>query len=87
MSNSQNHKNNKPHQLRHHNNNVFWIFYKLEKEYQLNKIDLSSIFVNNLEENTTEEDLKEYFKDCGVIEKITIRNDKMTSLLYSYIQF
>jgi polyadenylate-binding protein 2 len=58
-----------------------------DKQYQLKPMDLTSIFVNNLEENTTEEELREYFKDCGTIEKITIRNDKMTGLLYSYLQF
>jgi polyadenylate-binding protein 2 len=33
-------------------------------------VDLKSVFVNNLEENTTDDDLREYFKDCGVIEKV-----------------
>ena len=33
-------------------------------------MDLASIFVNNLEENTTEADLRDYFKDCGVIVKV-----------------
>lgn len=59
-------------------------------------MDLNSIFVNNLEENTTEDDLREYFKDCGNIEKvliipnikkITLRNDKVTGMMFSYIQF
>jgi polyadenylate-binding protein 2 len=36
----------------------------------LKDIDLTSIFVNNLEENTSEEDIREYFKDCGIIEKV-----------------
>ena len=59
-------------------------------------MDLNSIFVNNLEENTTEDDLRDYFKDCGSIEKvlniplnkkITLRNDKVTGMMFSYIQF
>jgi polyadenylate-binding protein 2 len=33
---------------------------------------MASIFVNNLEENTTEEDLREYFKDCGAIQKVSL---------------
>lgn len=33
-------------------------------------MDLASIFVNNLEENTTEADLRDYFKDCGTIVKV-----------------
>lgn len=43
--------------------------------------------MNNLDENTTEEDLREYFKDCGTIEKVTLRMDKGYGFLYSYIQF
>lgn len=35
-------------------------------------MDMASIFVRNLEENTTEDDLKEYFKDCGTILKVLV---------------
>ncbi|CAD8157530.1 unnamed protein product [Paramecium octaurelia] len=58
-----------------------------DNKHQLKDIDLSSIFVRNLDENTTEDDLKEYFKDCGNIVKVTLRSDKNTGTLYSYIQF
>ena len=44
----------------------------VEKKYQLKDMDLSSIFVNNLEENTSEDDIREYFKDCGPIEKVDL---------------
>lgn len=61
-------------------------------------MDLNSVFVNNLEENTSEDDIREYFRDCGAIEKvkiylnisikkITLRSDKITGLLYCYILF
>lgn len=58
-----------------------------DTKHQLNQIDQASIFVRNLEENTTEEDLKEFFKDCGTIVKTTMRTDKITGTQYAYIQF
>ncbi|KAM3142010.1 hypothetical protein pb186bvf_005883 [Paramecium bursaria] len=59
----------------------------IDAKHQLKDMDLASIFVNNLEENTTEADLRDYFKDCGTIVKITTRADKFAGTMYSYIQF
>ena len=50
---------------------------------------LRSVFVKNVDFSATTEEIKQHFKDCGEIVRVTIGVNKMTRkpLGYCYIEF
>lgn len=53
------------------------------------EIDKRSIFVGNVDYSASTEELREIFKECGGIERVTISTDKYTMQPrgYAYIEF
>ena len=51
--------------------------------------DKRSIFIGNVDYSASTEELREIFKECGAIERVTIPIDKLTMQPkgYSYIEF
>lgn len=51
--------------------------------------DKRSIFVGNVDYSTSTEELRAVFKECGVIERVTIPTDRLTGRPkgYAYIEF
>ena len=51
--------------------------------------DSRSIFVGNVDYSTSTEELRNFFKECGAIERVTIPTDKFTKHPkgYAYIEF
>ncbi|EAR98651.1 polyadenylate-binding protein (macronuclear) [Tetrahymena thermophila SB210] len=61
---------------------------KNDEIIQQKEEDKRSIFVQNVEYNTTKEELMDIFKDCGEIEKITIPQTRQgQGKGFAYIQF
>ncbi|KAL4468940.1 hypothetical protein ABPG72_009760 [Tetrahymena utriculariae] len=61
---------------------------KNDEILQQKEEDKRSIFVQNVEYNTTKEELMDIFKDCGEIEKITIPQTRQgQGKGFAYIQF
>lgn len=69
---------------------------KEEKEQEEEKVkkddedrDNRSIFVGNVDYSTSTEELRKVFKECGLIERVTIPTDNFTGKPkgYAYIEF
>ena len=62
---------------------------KKENTAESEEIDKRSIFVGNVDYSASTEELREVFKECGAIERVTIPTDKfsMQPKGYAYIEF
>ena len=60
-----------------------------EKTQENDDRDSRSIFVGNVDYSASTEELRNLFKECGVIERVTIPTDKFTKHPkgYAYIEF
>ncbi|CAG9315282.1 unnamed protein product [Blepharisma stoltei] len=59
------------------------------KPHEVEEIDNRSIFVGNVDFSTSTEELRDVFKGCGNIERVTIPIDKFSQIPkgYAYIEF
>jgi RNA recognition motif-containing protein len=47
-------------------------------------VDARSIYVGSVDYSSTDDELKEHFKGCGTINRVTIRKDKVTGKPMGY---
>ena len=57
---------------------IHYLKYYIDED-QVDDSHERSIFVRNVDFKASAEELKDHFKECGVISRVTLLSDKMTS--------
>lgn len=69
----------------------FWTYFLAEgsTEEERKESDSRSIYIGNVDWDTTPPELQEHFSACGIVERVTIKVDKRTNkpMGYAYMAF